>query len=208
MATKRFAIVLLIILVPFLAACATGPVGQRATQGAVLGAMGGAAVGGLIGGGKGAAAGALIGGLGGAAVGAAVGSGEAKTVFQEPQPLPWLSGKSIQVVGARSYGYGVDVSRPVIEDQLRRRGAVVVDNPGPQYYPRGQDAVATDFIAEASAIEKAGAVVMDIRVLDSSSRQVRAIGSAAVRFGYGGYTGDYRVEALRSAAKNAVWALH
>ena len=205
---RRIVVVVVLLLTLFLTACAT-PVGQRASQGALIGAALGAAGGGFAGGGKGAALGALAGAGAGAMIGAVIGTGEAKAVYAEPQPLPWLTGKSVQVVGSRSYGYGVDVSRPVIEDQLRRRGATVVDSPGPQYYPTGQ-AVATDFVAEVASIEKSGAVITDIRVLDAS-RQVRAIGSATVYYnGYGGYgySGDYRVEALRTAAKNAVWALH
>lgn len=197
----------LVFSITVLAACA-GPMGQRTTQGVLLGGIIGAATGGVIAGGKGAAAGGLIGaGIGGIA-GAAIGAKEEQSIYAEPQPLTWMQGKSIQVAGSPSYGYGIDISRAVIEDQLRRRGAIVVDRPGPQYYPTGQS-VATDFVAEVAAIEKYNAVVMDIRVLDAS-RQVRAIGSASIYYGTNGYgyTGDYRVEALRTAAKNAVWALH
>ncbi len=210
---KRIVPLLLAVLlfVPLLTACAT-PIGQRATQGGVYGAALGAATGAVLtGSGKGAAAGALIGAGIGTAAGALIGRAEAKTVYTEPQPLPWLTGKSIQVTGrSGGWGYGLDVALPVLEDQLKRRGAIVVRNPGPQYYPRGQqESAATDFVAEFNAIERSGAVITDLQVFDRT-RQLVVSGSHTVYYnGYGsGYTGDFRVEALRQAAKNVVWALH
>lgn len=203
-------------LFPLVVSCA-GPAGYRANQGALLGAMLGAGAGALIGhghnAGLAAGAGALIGAGIGGAVGALIGQEEAKTVLSSPQPIPWLEGKSVQVVTVRGYSYGMDVGRYVIEDQLRRRGVIIVDNPSPQYYPPDNRQMATDFTVEFSAVEEGNTVLVNLRVLDVA-RQLRASGAKRVyygdAYGYGGYGYNYgyRTEALRAAAARAVWDLH
>lgn len=213
---RRFArLSIVVLLVPFAVSCA-GSAGYRATQGATIGAIVGAGAGALAGGKSGAAvgagAGALIGAGIGGAVGALVGAEEAKTVLKGPQPIPWLEGKSVQVVTVRGYSYGMDIGKYVIEDQLRRRGVNIVDAPSPQYYPPSGREMAADFIAEFTAVEEGYTVLVNLRVLDAA-RQVRAIGWARIyygdAYGYGGSYGyGYRTEALRTAAARAVWNLH
>lgn len=208
-------VVIVLLVAPLLAGCA-GPVGERMKQGAVIGGAAGALGGyGAGGGGKTAALGAAAGMILGAAVGAVVGMSEAKMVLAEPQPLPWLTGdgepKSIQVVGRRGWGGGMDVVTPVIEEQLKRRGGVVVRNPGPQYYPfkpGSPETTATDFVAEVNIIERYGAVTLDLQVFNPA-RQLVASAPETVPFGtVGHYTSDDRIAALRTAARNAVWKLH
>ncbi len=206
--------VAIVCLVPLLASCA-GPAGQRATQGGFIGAGLGAAAGYIVGGGRGAAVGALAGAAVGALAGGGIGAAEARNIYSEPQPLPWLVGdggtppKSIRIMSrSGSWGYGMDVALPVLEDQFKRRGAIVVRNPGPQYYPSspGQpESIATDFVAEFHVVNQGGAVRVDITVLDRAT-QVRAIGSHRVYYHYGHGGGD-QAEALRLAARNAVWDL-
>ncbi len=202
------------LFIPLVVSCA-GPAGYRATQGATIGALVGAGAGALAGGKGGAAvgagAGALIGAGIGGAVGALVGAEEAKGVLKGPQPIPWMEGKTVQVVTVRGYSYGMDVGKYVVEDQLRRRGVSIVDTPSPQYYPPSGREAAADFIAEFTAVEEGNTVLVNLRVLDAA-RKVRAIGWARIyygdAYGYGGYGYGYRTEALRTAAARAVWNLH
>ena len=206
--------VVVLMIAPLLAGCA-GPVGERMKQGALIGAGAGALGGYGAGGGKDAALGAAAGMVLGAAIGAAVGIGETKAVMAEPQPLPWLAGdgkpKSIQVVMRHGWGYGADVITPVIEEQFKRRGGVVVRNPGPQYYPFRAglpETTATDFVAEVNVVERHGAVTLDLQVFNPA-RQLVSSAPETVPFGTAGYyTGDGRIAALRTAARNVVWKLH
>lgn len=211
----RRALSLLVALILITVGCA-GPVGQRTQQGALLGGIIGALAGyGLGGNAKAGAVGAAAGAVIGAAAGAALGKSEAKAAYAEPQPLPWLLAdgkpKSIQVAMRQGWGYGSDVTAPVIEEQLKRRGGVVVRNPGPQYYPfRPQlpETTATDYVAEVNVIERYGAATIDLQVLDKA-RQLIASAEETVAFGAAGYyTGDDRIAALRIAARNVVWKLH
>ena len=210
---KKAVFFTIIALVPFLASCA-GPVGQRAAQGGFIGAALGAAGGAILGGGKGAAIGAAAGAAAGTAIGAAVGSAEAKNIYDEPQPLPWLLGegnkpKSIRVVARDGWGFSADIVLPVLEEHLKRRGAIVVSNPGPQYWPQAQpgESAATDYIALFKAVDQGGAVRLDLQVFDRA-QQLKASGSHRVYYGSACCSSDFQYEALRLAAREAVRGLH
>lgn len=209
---KTVAWVAAILIAPLLLTACAGPVQTRAAEGGFIGAGLGAIAGAVVGGGKGAAVGAAAGALIGGVAGAIAGANEAKGIYAQPQPLPWLTGKSVMVVGSPNYGYGVNITQPVVEDQLRLRGARVVNPPQLQWY-QGQPAPSgIDYLVLVGSIEQGTSVTTDVRVLEG--QEVRGIGSSRVVYqplyyygGYG-YVADPRIEALRTGAKNAIWSLH
>jgi len=205
MKTKA-SVALFVIMAPVLAGCA-GTVGQRATKGAILGGVTGAAVGFIADGPKGAAIGAIGGAVVGGAAGAALGITERASAYAQPQPLSALQGKRVAVIPHPQYGYyQSNIIKPVVEEQLRLRGAgVIYDLP---HYPRDSMLESVDLVAEFAATEQYRSVLIDLRLIDPKSRQVVAFGSARQEFGaFTGYTGDFRIEAIRTAARDAVWSL-
>ena len=208
-------LVVVALVVPAVVGCAT-PTGQRAAQGGLLGAILGAAGGGFAGGGEGAALGALAGGAAGAAIGAMVGASETGAAYQAPQPLSWLQvpegqpRKRVSVAPSSSYGYyGTDVVVPVIEEQMMLRGAAVYKRPA--YTERGGQAEAVDYVVQTTAVEQGGAVSVMLQAVDPSARIIATATSDAffTSYAYAAYSaGDARVDALRAAAKQAVWRLH
>ena len=206
MRKARRVVSLVLVVVMLSAGCGT-LAGQRAGQGAVLGAGLGAAAGYAFGNGAGAAAGAALGAGVGAALGAVIGSTESATAYQQPTPLEILNGKRIAVVPNAQYGYyGSNIIKPVLEQQLRLRGAgEIYDFP---QYPQGGEIGRVDLLAEVAANEQYGAVIIDLRLLEPGTRKVVGYGSARRVFNqYSGYSGDYRIETIRTAAKDAVWRL-
>ena len=222
---KRIRLMGVTLAVTFLAAACSTQLNRRTTEGALAGCVLGGAAGAIVGKIRGAGVGCALGAGVGAVVGVFAGTEEVKASYAEPQPLPWMSGKTVRVVPGNQHGYsyyGLDVTRPIVEDQLRRRGAEILDKS--RWRKSGSDyrepyrgdrrpdntAGASDFVAEISAIEKQGGVIVDIRVISRDGR-VRAIGSGQRYFRndyHYAYTGDLRVEALRAAANSATWALH
>ncbi|MBI4132510.1 MAG: hypothetical protein HY473_00215 [Candidatus Sungbacteria bacterium] len=211
--TRFVTLVILLLLLPFLAACA-GPMGQRMTQGAILGGATGAALGGIAGGGKGAAVGGLAGLLIGGVGGAFVGVEEAKAAYSQPSPLPWLRRESgeravVAVIPNPQFGAsGMNVVQPVIEEQLMLRGADI--DKAPYYAQQGQPAK-VDYVVQVATLEQNGAVQVVLQVVNPSGRVVatgsdtRYLGYGSGAFGY--YSGDYRVDAFQTAAKQAVWQM-
>lgn len=218
----RRALSLFIVLALLTAGCA-GPVGERMKQGALTGAAVGALGGFGVGkSGEAAALGAAIGAVAGAIGGAIVGTSEAKAASQAPQPLAWLKvtegapRKRVVVLPTSAFGhYGVDVAIPVVEEQIMLRGAAVF-KPVPAalpggYHPDPQQAVAgADYVVQVAIYEQYGAVTIGLQVIDPGSRIVaNATSQAFVGYSASVYgTGDVRIDAIRNAAKQAVWRLH
>lgn len=204
MGNLRTRLVALVTVLVMTAGCA-GPVGEGAKRGALLGGLLGAGAGGAAGGGKGAAIGGAAGLLLGGIAGAAIGAAEAKNILTEPQPLPWLIGKKISVVPHPRDYYGFDIGGPVVEDQLRRRGAEIYSYSS--YAAPGQ-APPVDYVVEVRALDKGAGVILELRVVEPGAR-IAAYAEHVVwyqRYSY--YSGDYRVDAIRNAARAAVWKLH
>lgn len=182
--------------------------GARMTEGAVIGAGLGALIGASGAGGKGAAIGAAAGAGVGTLYGLFTGSQEEAIAYTRPLPLEALIGKSVAVIPHPNYGaYSFNITKPVIEEQLRLRGAGAIYNM-PQY-PQADQLRTVNLAAEVLSDEQYGAVRVNIRLLEAGTGRVVAFGAAREFFGqpYGYYGHDFRIEAAATASKKAVWEM-
>lgn len=205
---RRVSAVLLLVVAALFSVSCAGLRGARMTEGAVVGAGLGALAGAGVAGGKGAGIGAAAGAGLGTLYGLFVGTREEAQAYARPLPLEALKGKKVAVVPHPNYGsYGFIITKPVIEEQLRLRGAGAIYNV-PQYPQAGQLGT-VDLVAEVLADEQYSATRVNIRLLEPVTGKVIAFGAAREFFGssYSYYGHDFRVEALATASKRAVWEM-
>ena len=168
----------LVVLIAVLGSACSATMGQRGTQGTILGAAAGAGVGAATGGGPGAAVGAAIGGAAGMLGGFIVGSIEEKKMAVPP--LSWLQGQSIMVVEGQG-GFWFPSLYTVVGERFMGRGARWIDL-GPF---RGYDVqpsfcgqhqidylVFLDTFREYGYSPSQSYAIVVLRVLDCRSREV------------------------------------
>ncbi len=155
--------------------------------------------------------------LGAAAVGTSLGAiygmietdkGLASGGKQGPTPFPWIKGERVAVfVDDNSY-WGESV-RAMIEENLRGRGAIIVATPGRRYNTRPEDLISSVYIAEVFTRQYSNYVVVQIRVIDRTNGNIKAIGDGQSEMYNSYYYGaGYDFRSFECAANRALTNLH
>ncbi len=202
---KTIKIFLVLVVAIALISCASSRSLERGAQGAALGA----GIGYLAGKGPGAVAGGLIGGAVGSVIGTVESDkGLASGGKQGPTPFPWIKGERVAVfVDDNSY-WGESV-RAMIEENLRGRGAIIVATPGRRYNTRPEDLISSVYIAEVFTRQYSNYVVVQIRVIDRTNGNIKAIGDGQSEMYNSYYYGaGYDFRSFECAANRALTNLH